>query len=364
MSILTEAFDRYINTQDKQFDDRYSTVGSSEIGKCARQIFWVKNADDDNLKVSRDPDYNDRAGARTRGNLIEKLLVQALRQQFPGRLRFAGHHQRTISNNWLSATPDGLLVRLTDDEVISIIGRERFDRYGNGPILTEIKTHDPRMNLSEEKMEHRYQVQCAMGVMRDTTQYKPDCAVLIYIDASFLELKTFIVEFDEEVYGNALLRARQIMTSKDVNEMPPEGWISGGHECRWCPYTHACGIERRSLPFAEDDKPIDPQLVAEITDLARAIKSHEHDRDYSDELMRAAQEELKNRLREKGIRKVPGVLTWSTVKGRSGYDNKAIKEAAIAAGIDIEQFATQGEPSDRLTLLIGNGRDDHPVSNA
>ena len=65
------------------------------------------------------------------------------------------------------------------------------------------------------------------------------------------------------------------------------------------------------------------------------------------------QDEIKNRLREKGLRRVPGVVTWSPVKGRAGYDNKGIQQAAVAAGVDIEQFATVGEPSDRLQILIG-----------
>jgi len=38
-------------------------------------------------------------------------------------------------------------------------------------------------------------------------------------------------------------------------------------------------------------------------------------------------------LREKGVRKIPGVVSWSSVKGRNGYDNKAVKEAAIAAAL-------------------------------
>jgi hypothetical protein len=40
------------------------------------------------------------------------------------------------------------------------------------------------------------------------------------------------------------------------------------------------------------------------------------------------------------------------VKGREGYDNKLIKQAAIDAGIDIDQFKTFGEPGDRLVITV------------
>jgi hypothetical protein len=61
---------------------------------------------------------------------------------------------------------------------------------------------------------------------------------------------------------------------------------------------------------------------------------------------------MKNRLREKGVRKVPGVVSWTNVKGRESYDNKAIREAAAKAGVDVEQYQTVGEPTDRLTISV------------
>ena len=65
-------------------------------------------------------------------------------------------------------------------------------------------------------------------------------------------------------------------------------------------------------------------------------------------------------LREKGVRKILGVVTWSKVAagGRTSYDNKVrIKAAAIIAGIDVEQYKTTGEPSDRLTIEIETSTD-------
>jgi len=69
--------------------------------------------------------------------------------------------------------------------------------------------------------------------------------------------------------------------------------------------------------------------------------------------MRTNQDKLKARLREKGVRKVPGVVTWSSVKGRESWDNKGIREAAAGAGIDVDKYSTVGEPTDRLVITLG-----------
>ena len=45
-------------------------------------------------------------------------------------------------------------------------------------------------------------------------------------------------------------------------------------------------------------------------------------------------------------------LAWTNVKGRESYDNKAIREAAAKAGVDVEQYQTVGEPTDRLTISV------------
>ena len=84
----------------------------------------------------------------------------------------------------------------------------------------------------------------------------------------------------------------------------------GGHECRWCPFTKACGIERRNLPFAEDNAPVDPQFAAEITDLARELKAAEAEGEASEAPGPRPAGQIKTRLRDKGLRKIPGVVTW------------------------------------------------------
>jgi hypothetical protein len=49
-------------------------------------------------------------------------------------------------------------------------------------------------------------------------------------------------------------------------------------------------------------------------------------------------------------------IAWSAVKGRTGWNNAGIRQAAEAAGVDLTPFVTTSEPGDRLTITIrGDG---------
>jgi len=349
MKIIADTLDRYARTIVTPFtEDRSQTVGASEVGQCARKIFWIKNeAWPEHGGVARDPEHIETWGARMRGTMFEThFWVPAMQKRFGRRLKFVGKKQRTLVKNFLSATPDALVTPLSSTEAAAI------GAPGARAALFECKTADPRTNLVEAKNENVFQTHVQMGLMQETTRYKPTHAVISYTDASFWsDVKEFTIAFDESIYEAAQERASLIMTTRSAGDLAAEGWIAGGHECRYCPFTRPCGIERRNLPYA-DDIEADPQFAQEMTDMAREYKLLERNRDTAEVELRTAQDAIKARLREKGVRRIPGVLTWSSVKGRSGFDNKAIQQAATLAGVDITQFATQGDPTDRLVIQI------------
>jgi hypothetical protein len=186
-----------------------------------------------------------------------------------------------------------------------------------------------------------------LGLVRESTDFAPEYAVISYADASFWsEITEFAVKFDPEVYGTAKRRAAKVMTAHDASELPPEGWISGGHECNYCPFAAACGIARHAMP-----KPfgaaIDPQFIAEARDLACEAKRRQADAENATAELRTIQNEIRERMRAKGLRRVAGddfSIIWSPVKGRQSFDVKALKAAAIAAGVDVAQFETTKPP--------------------
>jgi CRISPR/Cas system-associated exonuclease Cas4 (RecB family) len=347
MSIIRSALNDYALSRQKNWTtDRSQTVGASEIGQCSRKVFWLKNENDPHYAAPRDPDYVDTWGARERGTVFENHFWEpALRSQYGDRLLFAGSDQQTFVSGFLSATPDGLLTGLKPNEIAPNSGSE---------VMVECKTADPRTNLNEAKPENVFQTQVQMGIIWDQTDFRPMHSVLSYTDASFWsEGKEFIIPFTPKVYETAQKRAAEIMTATNAADLKPEGWIAGGKECDYCPFTQACGRQRKTVPA--DGGVADPQFVAEIADLARQLKFAERSAELSEKQVREAQEEIKTRMRAKGLRRLVGdgvSVSWSSMKGRETYDNKAIREAAAEVGIDVEGMKNTGEPSDRLVITV------------
>jgi hypothetical protein len=329
--------------------NRAYTVGASDIGQCARKAFFVKH------NGERDPGYVDTWGAALRGQTIERAFwVPALRARFGTDLKFVGDRQRQFKLGFVSATPDALLTNATRD-ILAALG---VPNIGNDCLLLECKSVDPRVKLDAPKPEHRYQAIVQLGVVRETTEFQPNFCVLVYINASFWDdITEFVVAFDPDVYANAKARAVKVLTANTASELPPEGWIAGGKECEHCPFTKVCGIERRALPNGTGNA--DPQFAAEIRALAIAYKACQADVAAAETRLRASQNEIKERLRAKQLRRVAGdnfSVTWTPVKGRQGFDVEALSAAAAAAGVGVHEFETSTAPGDRLDVRVREAR--------
>ena len=334
--------------------DRSKTVGASEIGMCLRRVWFSKN------KIDYDPGYERGWGAAIRGNVHEQAFwVPALRKHFGKNLLFAGKYQRTLKSGPLSATPDGLVINVAANALaylgVKDIGPSRC-------VVVENKTLDPRIAIDVAKSENMFQVQCQMGLIRETTKYKPDYAVICYSNASFFDDVTeFVEKFDPDVYDRAKKRAWRVMSAKKADELKPEAWIWGGKDCQYCPWAKRCAAIRGNVP--EEKHPhgtvmvtrLDPQLIAEFADMAREERMQHSIASMAEEKQREIQHAIKERLREKGLNRIDenGIkIIWSQVKGRPSTDWTKLKEAATLAGVDVESYSSVGDPSDRLTITL------------
>lgn len=344
--MIREALEAYANaTQTKFKHDRTQTVGASEVGQCIRKTAFVKRQPPARRGAPRVGSW----GASTRGKVIEDhFWYPALKKKYGSRLLMAGPRgQETLIRKPLSATPDGLLVDMERD-CLSHLGVPDI-----GPsrcISVECKTIDPRVNLREAKQENIFQVHVGLGLIRELKEYKPDYSLISYTDASFFdEVTEFVVRFDPQVFEAAEARAKAVFRDDPLDHRP-EGYISGGSECDYCPFVGPCGVARRSVPVL--DLEADPQFAAEITDMVRELVEVKTRKKADEMTIKLMEDDIKTRMREKKIRRIPGVVTWSSVKGRSSYDNKAIKAKLESLGASIEEFETVGDPTDRLQVLI------------
>ena len=322
--------------------DRSKTVGGSEIGHCARHVWYVKKG------AKPDTEIKQSSGAALRGTLIENhYWLPALQKKYGERLIWAGKDQKTFADKFLSVTPDGLITNLKRD---ALKGLGIKDIKGDC-VVVESKSIDPRVNLSKEKSGHHFQTQVQMGMIRAMTHWKPSYAVISYVDASFLdEVDEFVVEFDPKIFKTAHDRAEEILTAKKPEQLKPEGWIAGGRECGYCAFRKQCDRLRRTPPAQE--QPVDKQFAAYMHGKVSDINAIELRVETLQTTLKALQEEVKQDLKAHNTRKVPGIVNWSAVKGRVSYNDKAIRELAQKKGIDISKFETVGEPTDRLQILI------------
>ena len=347
--MIAEALQDYaLATRRAWSTDRSNTVGASEIGQCMRRVAFAKNEDDAAAAIVRDTDHEDGWGATTRGSVFEDhFWVPAMRRRFGDRLMYAGKEQRTFVSGYLSATPDGLLVDMPKD-TLAHLGVEDI---GGDCLPVDCKTVDPRTNLVEPKLDHVFQVQVQVGLIRETTNHRPEWGLLSYSNASFWdEVTEFPIRFDQSVFDQAKRRARQIMTSAPT-ALPVEGVIAGGKECALCPFTGACGRARANLvPAAE--RAIGGADVEEIATLARLVRVAEQAETKAGTEVRELKQRIRDLMTAAGTRKVAGVATWSAVKGRSSWDNDGVRKAAEAAGVDLSPFRRVGDPSDMLTINL------------
>lgn len=343
--MIKEALAEYARSNQTKFShDRSRTVGASEVGQCIRKTAYAKRH-----LAHGQRGRDDNWGAAQRGKVIEDhFWYPALKKKYGKRLLFAGPKgQRTLIREPLSATPDGLLVDMSRDCLAHLgvpdIGPSRS-------ISVECKSIDPRVNLREAKQENVFQVHVGLGLLRETTEYRPDYSLISYTDASFFdEVTEFVVKFDPDVFRAAEQRAQAVFRDKPRDHRP-EGYVSGGSECDYCPFVGPCGVARRSVPVLDTEA--DPQFVAEITDMVRELIQVKDRKKADETTIKLIEDDIKNRLREKGVRRIPDLITWSSVKGRSSFDNKAIKARLEELGVDVTQYETVGEPTDRLQVLI------------
>jgi hypothetical protein len=352
--MIAEALSAYAKATTRQFEGRENTVGASEVGQCARKTYFAKNAGDHVYGATSDEDFIYVWGATLRGRLIEEhFWVPALRARYGDKLLYTGDDQRILVSGFLSATPDGLLID-QQSGVLAALGID--DLGGDGSVVLECKTIDPRTKLDDAKPEHAYQAIVQIGLIRELMPHRPNVALISYINASFLhDINERAVRFDPGIFENAKRRAAQIVTATAPDELKPEGWIAGGKECEVCPFTRACGVIRHAVPTQSRAEPPDPQFVAEIVDMAREARGRRSLVRAATADLRTIEHDIKERLRAKGLRCVDGdgvSVVWSPVKGRPSHDTKAIREAAEKAGIDLAEYETVGEATDRLVIRV------------
>jgi hypothetical protein len=359
---IKDMVDAWVAANPKVWEhDRTGSLGASSVGRCLRLAFFERHEPD--KADQTDDDY----GYKVRGDILERHLwvpaiEHAVRQSNSLQFLYGGEAQVSLVSGFLSATPDGLLIGV-DRDCLKHLGV--LDIGESGELILEAKSVDPRVKLLEAKPEHVFQVQVQMGLVREVTDHRPEYALISYIDASCVSLiHEFPVRFDANAYAVARSRARKVFAAETAADLPPEGRLEGGRECRWCSYAGACGqIEADAVPDAVADE-LPPVVLKNLAEMVMMERAWRREKKNAERQLALTQDGIKQALREAGTRSAAGSgwsVNYSRTRGRKSLDTKALVAAAIEAGIDVTQFERAGSDADRLTVKVlgeGNGDDD------
>lgn len=324
--------------------DRGTTVGASEIGGCARRVFWDKQG------VEHDPDFEQDWGAAERGKAIEDWFVARLErgllaQGSQWKALFVGANQKTLVRGSQSATPDGVLTCTG----LSDPGTD---------VYLEIKSVDPRVyeTMRGPKDQHRLQTQQGMDLVRSLTPHQPQRAVLVYINASFVSQRRFYdIAFDADIAAALRKRADDLMFGTYSLTAPPpaEGKMEGGKECEYCPFYRKCTAhDVGCLPT--DVRPLvdlDPVLVEEahkLCRLQRDLKSRESELESTRKQTEAEIVDLLKKLDTKKIAAGWGSVSAYPQAGPPSFDYKKME----TDGIDIEPYRRPPTVSPRINVSL------------
>lgn len=348
-----EMFNAWVGATQKTWaHDRNKTLGGSEAFGCLRKAYFKRN------NAPKDPDYKESWGATRRGDLIENYfvvpcIVWAAKQYGFEYMLSGDTGQITLfedDDGYLSVTPDGL-IRGVSRKALSAYG---ISDLGSDCFMFEIKSIDPRVDLSEEKAIHHGQVQIQMGLMRETTAFRPNYAVILYVDASFFDnIEVFVVPFDERKYLVAKKRGKQVFEAKDAMSLMAEGRVDGS--CKYCPYTAACAAGTLAVMPEKVKKPEDlPDAAkARLNELAQAKRTLAHQIKKLEVEHGRIAEEIKDALRTLGRSNAKSAddgwsISYTMSSGKKSVDTEAMQ----ADGIDVEAYMKRGNPYEILRVTF------------
>lgn len=335
-------------TQKKWAHDRSKSVGASEAFGCLRATWFKKRGSE--FGFTPDEDAKESWGATRRGDLIENYhVVPAVSGHLPtGRLLYAGEDQETLFAGYNSATPDGIIAGL-DRDALADYG---IPDIKSDCIMLEIKSIDPRVNLRREKDIHRGQTQVQMGLVRETTDFRPHYAVILYIDASFFDdMDIFVVEFDPEVWSAGKLRAETVFTVSDPAEIMPEGKIGG--DCEHCKFTSACALVTTGSIPKDRAKELEQETIAEFEPLMAEYQEAQDAAKAAEKRFEEAKAAIKAQLLVADSKRVKGKgwsVSWYSQNGRKTLDTEKLKEALGVETLD--DYTSVGDPFDVVRVTI------------
>jgi hypothetical protein len=365
---LKAAFADWSESRKVGFDeDRSSTIGASEIGKCARKVAAEKAL----ARQGEKPPRVGSNGAAVRGDVMEDevlvpILKYAVEKQLPAGADLIWASQkdqrRFKSEAWrMSATLDGLIVN-APKFTLAAYG---VSDIGSNCVVVEGKSFDPRKNENNfPEPAHVDQAIQQMGLVRASGEYNPTWAIIVYVNASFYDdIRVYPVRFTTEAFENLKKRASSIMGVNDPMLVRPEGKIAGGKECETCWMVDKCGGYAECVPQSVQKFDALPSgLRLQIMSAVGTLSNTERQMADLEARHEVAKATIKELLTAANTKNAKGVLkdgrefqiSWRRIAPKAKTDMEGIAKALENSGYDIKDFQekSKGKGGDALMVKV------------
>lgn len=341
-------FQAFSDANEKEWKyDRNASVGASEAFGCLRKAHFKK------FQYEPDDGYTADWGAAKRGDIIENhFAVPAIQAILPEGATFlyAGDDQETFRVGRLSATPDGLVIGVARDALAEL----GVDDIEVGEFLTEFKSFDPRANPTEPKPIHAGQVQVQFGLVHALTDYRPEYAIIIYMNASFLsDIRVFVIKRDPKIFDAAIERAKQVFAAEDPADLRAEGKLSG--ECNLCEFTEECAFAQGEATPKKKRNIEDQEILDRLALLSQRQKGFAAAEKDAKQNKSVVDEEIKELLRDnetKGAGDERFSISLSWCSGKKSLDTLALAADLAEKGMDIADYQREGNGYERLSVKL------------
>lgn len=339
---ITQAFRTDIRSRQRVWShDRSKTLGASETFACLRRGWFAKFMPEAALEMP--------LGMAERGNMIERhFVVPTLKRVFgEDKCLYMGDDQESFIHGKSSATPDGLIVDIPLDH----FKEHGIDDLINPALTLEIKSFDPRANIHEEKTIHHGQAQMQMGMYHALTPYRPEWAMVLYVNANDLEdVRPFTLRRDPKIFDVGCKRAERLYAAQDPYELPAEGAFTD--QCKHCPFQRVCRhAEVKHWPSDSRNQP--PEVVEHFRGLVDDFVKYRDAEKDAYARKKEIEDTIKRSLSQVGTRALDDPtfkISYSKLDGKESIDKDALEAFLKEHGKTTEDFHRAGGEFTRLTV--------------
>jgi hypothetical protein len=194
-----------------------------------------------------------------------------------------------------------------------------------------------------------------MGLVRDTTEYKPEHAIVIYVNASWYDdIRAFLVDFSQTEYMIGRERNEKVFEVDDPALFAPEGKLDG--DCKYCKYTDSCSLvstgrvpEKRDALKAKELDGQDKDMLERMDVLVQnqaALKAVEKQ---TKRELEEANEAIRQELINAGTSRAVGE-DWKVFYSAQAGAKRLSTALMIETGLDPDDYKEQGNGFEKLTV--------------